>query len=177
MLKHQLILPILAALISAAFRRLCVETQMPALRFISDSQPPSGGCVLKPCLPPDLRHLSNQPPSGGCVLKPGWGGNKLRPRPSAAFRRLCVETPNLRTVQSRYLSAAFRRLCVETENMVKQIKGSNQPPSGGCVLKPSCIPCCRLSRYQPPSGGCVLKLPVYKFVQRQRISRLQAAVC
>ena len=31
-----------------------------------------------------------------------------------------------------------------------------QPPSGGCVLKPYCIPLPK-AMGQPPSGGCVLK--------------------
>ena len=52
----------------AAFRRLCVET-LHRERPYKDTQPPSGGCVLKrDCLAlnPDEAH---QPPSGGCVLK------------------------------------------------------------------------------------------------------------
>ena len=36
-----------------------------------ETQPPSGGCVLKPDLLETLKQIdSAQPPSGGCVLKP-----------------------------------------------------------------------------------------------------------
>ena len=35
--------------------------------------------------------------------------------------------------------AAFGRLCVETRTMPKSSINSNQPPSGGCVLKLSCV--------------------------------------
>ena len=54
----------------AAFRRLCVETQIfekrGEWRF---NQPPSGGCVLKQFIV-NLHTLNaSQPPSGGCVLK------------------------------------------------------------------------------------------------------------
>ena len=55
----------------AAFGRLCVETASanaspsPALC----SQPPSGGCVLKPRPSLNCSPVQNQPPSGGCVLK------------------------------------------------------------------------------------------------------------
>ena len=34
---------------------------------------------------------------------------------------------------------------------------SDQPPSGGCVLKPPRDDFRALLPYQPPSGGCVLK--------------------
>ena len=33
------------------------------------SQPPSGGCVLKPLYNDKGERKTNQPPSGGCVLK------------------------------------------------------------------------------------------------------------
>ena len=36
------------------------------------SQPPSGGCVLKPYFLASHDFLPAQPPSGGCVLKPPW---------------------------------------------------------------------------------------------------------
>ena len=41
-------------------------------------------------------------------------------------------------------------------NKVKPFK-LIQPPSGGCVLKPSVVYTCEVSDTQPPSGGCVLK--------------------
>ena len=142
----------------AAFRRLCVETQILPVYNGRGIQPPSGGCVLKPSRL-SLRVLEIiQPPSGGCVLKP-------RPRLSllcrlypAAFRRLCVETKWTKKATSAPPPAAFRRLCVETgcpNNSLK--KKGNQPPSGGCVLKPETAPCRNTARCQPPSGGCVLK--------------------
>ena len=34
----------------------------------------------------------------------------------------------------------------------------SQPPSGGCVLKPIKVITLIKSQFQPPSGGCVLKL-------------------
>ena len=77
--------------------------------------------------------------------------------------------------------AAFGRLCVETVKIAKLNKQKNQPPSGGCVLKPydyfcniarllpaafgrlcvetAFIVSIRLFQLQPPSGGCVLKQP------------------
>ena len=88
-------------------------------------------------------------------------------------------------------SAAFRRLCVETGHVVLDMDGCEQPPSGGCVLKPPSLPktvssssaafrrlCVetlvrlRLRPFdlQPPSGGCVLKLDnnyhqIYRYSQ------------
>ena len=34
------------------------------------TQPPLGGCVLKPHSSKRLKHQKAQPPLGGCVLKP-----------------------------------------------------------------------------------------------------------
>ena len=52
-----------------------------------------------------------------------------------------------------------------------------QPPSGGCVLKPSNEVARIDCNWQPPSGGCVLKLfGVYPSYFDYR-SRLRAAVC
>ena len=61
-------------------------------QWSSKSQPPSGGCVLKP---PILSFL--------CLLA------------AAAFRRLCVETAGSVRAVGAMPPAAFRRLCVETE--------------------------------------------------------------
>ena len=102
-----------------------------------------------------------QPPSGGCVLKlnePATLGRKKDPaafrrlcvetvhmvikKPfisPAAFRRLCVETRNTETLKDSVLPAAFRRLCVETIKKWLCPKLHNQPPSGGCVLKPGIL--------------------------------------
>jgi len=79
------------------------------------------------------------------------------------------------------LPAAFGRLCVETYwAWCNRGTDRNQPPSGGCVLKPymrlqgggNAVPAAfgrlcvetTMTQYingldrQPPSGGCVLKL-------------------
>ena len=54
--------------------------------------------------------------------------------------------------------AAFRRLCVETrKNPTAPTPFANQPPLGGCVLKPARLPRGERPRSQPPLGGCVLK--------------------
>ena len=100
----------------------------------------------------------------------------------AAFGRLCVETDSALGLEGAALPAAFGRLCVETQTNNKAGNlNHDQPPSGGCVLKPFCRchrrlrvwpaafgrlcvetkqrPCpidCAASP-QPPSGGCVLK--------------------
>ena len=58
----------------------------------------------------------------------------------------------------RSYPAAFRRLCVETKTAVWIAPNvSNQPPSGGCVLKPLTVFVFIYFAAQPPSGGCVLK--------------------
>ena len=99
----------------AAFRRLCVETFFTVQTTENEPfQPPSGGCVLKPCITVDDVLHGFQPPSGGCVLKlTKQSVHRLKAHP-AAFRGLCVET-NRDFVQNR------------------QVR--HQPPSGGCVLK------------------------------------------
>ena len=55
---------------------------------------------------------------------------------------------------------------------------NNQPPSGGCVLKPLLVQLYYAYNNQPPSGGCVLKLqhPLNALIEVHP-SRLQAAVC
>ena len=42
--------------------------------------------------------------------------------------------------------------------MPNPVSEFGQPPSGGCVLKPSKAAFMLACRFQPPSGGCVLKL-------------------
>ena len=80
----------------AAFRRLCVETQIRLYYWIFlYSQPPSGGCVLKPSDAMNLAYIAAQPPSGGCVLKRSFYIYCHNKRLPAAFRRLCVETLSL----------------------------------------------------------------------------------
>ena len=76
----------------------------------------------------------------------------------AAFGRLCVETINPVISSARKTPAAFGRLCVETFGLVVALFVLLQPPSGGCVLKPSDQALQRRGYDpQPPSGGCVLK--------------------
>mgnify|MGYP001671984194 FL=1 len=57
-----------------------------------ESQPPSGGCVLKRYKGFGFSNVIGQPPSGGCVLKPEPLFRQRRRKSPAAFRRLCVET-------------------------------------------------------------------------------------
>ena len=119
-------------------------------------QPPSGGCVLKHTDGVRLGFRLFQPPSGGCVLKHDVfcaGCNAGQP---AAFGRLCVETSWLSSERFRRAPAAFGRLCVETlVSTHSSLNGITQPPSGGCVLKPSAF---------------AMPMPM-------RASRLRAAVC
>ena len=75
----------------------------------------------------------------------------------AAFGRLCVETLSGSSAGGSGSPAAFGRLCVETDNSRISLGLAFQPPSGGCVLKPSVIHGWGNGYDQPPSGGCVLK--------------------
>ena len=79
-------------LVPAAFGRLCVETLLRVGVTRKFSQPPSGGCVLKPLF--------------SYIIK-----KEERP---AAFGRLCVETEPVVLNSSSAAPAAFGRLCVET---------------------------------------------------------------
>ena len=125
--------------------------------FPSPAQPPSGGCVLKQGLVGKAGGLAFQPPSGGCVLKPLADGGADDVGNPAAFGRLCVETNTTR----RHLSDF-----------------ESQPPSGGCVLKRLCVDRGRLYNDQPPSGGCVLKQESdLQSPNVVKASRLRAAVC
>ena len=74
--------------------------------------------------------------------------------------------------------AAFGRLCVETYFFFCGFFHlPNQPPSGGCVLKPQPVTNSLLIQAQPPSGGCVLKLGRCSLAEIVLPSRLRAAVC
>ena len=56
---------------------------------------------------------------------------------AAAFGRLCVETEQFDLEGTRKQAAAFGRLCVETVALnTLPCTSQQQPPSGGCVLKP-----------------------------------------
>ncbi len=168
--------------VSAAFRRLCVETKARTGEVVLKFQPPSGGCVLKPRRSRKESRQSRQPPSGGCVLKPRHIPPSRQRQPSAAFRRLCVETIALRlrrikiyqppsggcVLKLKNPSSKFTtRLQPPSGGCVLKLLFTNdeltrliQPPSGGCVLKPFRLNLPRLVAAQPPSGGCVLK-PLY----------------
>ena len=55
---------------------------------------------------------------------------------------------------------------------------TNQPPSGGCVLKHHNTVGEAMLDFQPPSGGCVLKQEIpCKHLYLTTTSRLRAAVC
>ena len=182
----------------------CVLKRFTSLPYkIKTRQPPSGGCVLK-------RHhtlerfqtaLNGQPPSGGCVLKRHQAANTIFSYPPAAFRRLCVETNRSCSANTVSRPAAFRRLCVETMLLIAKYEGFIQPPSGGCVLKPTlnkkplskCLPAAfrRLCVETTPISCCILsavlpaafrRLCVETFIDQisfsfHEPSRLQAAVC
>ena len=96
---------------------------------------------------------TKQPPSGGCVLKPRHADMLDDLRAAAAFGRLCVET---RSGHSKLKKRG--RLCVETQPPHSTQSQQEQPPSGGCVLKPVLEMGKARVKVQPPSGGCVLKL-------------------
>ena len=103
-------------LVSAAFGRLCVETNDALFGRVHFGQPPSGGCVLKQVSAhaDGIGDIANQPPSGGCVLKLLLCRRQQQAQQSAAFGRLCVETNHPKHYQKPFQA---------------------QPPSGGCVLK------------------------------------------
>ena len=113
--------------------------------------------MLKPVEKPPISKNASQPPLGGCVLKPlgFWGGLDFDP---AAFRRLCVETSGRLNALKTQIQPPLGG-CV-----LKPLRGWGlemfdiQPPLGGCVLKPRFQSCPNLPPRQPPLGGCVLKL-------------------
>ena len=98
----------------AAFRRLCVETDVCGQSDVGTVPAAFRRLCVETLLTGFLvQYQSTQPPSGGCVLKPEACGQGRVWQAPAAFRRLCVETTAADTPSSR--------VC--------------QPPSGGCVLK------------------------------------------
>ena len=68
-------------------------------------------------------------------------------------------------------AATFGWLCVETHNLMGSFGGMKQPPSGGCVLKPTMANASVDADLQPPSGGCVLK----RLFEKQPDKTLKAA--
>ena len=79
------------------------------------TQPPSGGCVLKPGIKffLEAKH-SEQPPSGGCVLKLQFFYQAVLILVAATFGWLCVETTSRPMYASMISTATFGWLCVET---------------------------------------------------------------
>ena len=75
--------------------------------------------------------------------------------------------------------AAFRRLCVETPNPRRRtISRMAQPPSGGCVLKPhSDVAGLRVVRPAAFRRLCVETVEELGVPYHEAASRLQAAVC
>ena len=136
--------------LSAAFRRLCVETDDANAKALSTHQPPLGGCVLKP-LGGDTTHgVVVQPPLGGCVLK-------LNPETAV----LCGH--NQPPLGGCVLKPAIGKLTAAI---------LTQPPLGGCVLKPDQRNPPKNYPRQPPLGGCVLKPARLPRGERPRSSRL-----
>ena len=98
----------------AAFRRLCVETAIKGFY---------------------LKSVETQPPSGGCVLKPRSSLIRSIREAPAAFRRLCVETCR-RVSGGRADSQPPSGGCVlKPFGTASATEYPTQPPSGGCVLK------------------------------------------
>ena len=136
-LKHILDRDINAILLAAAFGRLCVETVEPSTL----SNITTAAAFGRLCVETDVAIVAKfedvmQPPSGGCVLKPCARSRYILAGEAAAFGRLCVET--FSACQNARLSlgaAAFGRLCVETFLRSHFLLENTQPPSGGCVLK------------------------------------------
>ena len=81
--------------------------------LIPKSQPPSGGCVLKP-LRCDVVKKVNPATFGRLCVETGIGRLGIILSFPAAFGRLCVETRETVNTENRTVPAAFGRLCVET---------------------------------------------------------------
>ena len=115
-MKHKLQVVGLESTTPAAFRRLCVETTAIPVRLPSASPAAFRRlCVETSAYAATGTKKATQPPSGGCVLKPRYIIQNPIYRDPAAFRRLCVETISSLTAGVMLPSpAAFRRLCVET---------------------------------------------------------------
>ena len=120
---------------SAAFRRLCVETDFASEQKYLRLTAAFRRLCVETLLPDNTTRATYQPPLGGCVLKHSAYVRQFLLRRSAAFRRLCVETSVRAYVWDNIGAAAFRRLCVETSCDKSVRTRSSQPPLGGCVLK------------------------------------------
>ena len=168
----------MAAVMPAAFRRLCVETPSGWLKTSSSCPAAFRRLCVETAAISDAAGKVGDPAAFRrlCVetLNPALVVTTALP---AAFRRLCVETPPPSPLPLPPAPAAFRRLCVETAGGWAACRGVAQPPSGGCVLKPSHLSGQDTRILQPPSGGCVLKRCIWNWGRRMTTSRLQAAVC
>ena len=101
--------------VPAAFRRLCVETGFGRRPRKSRRQPPSGGCVLKRGRQRQTASAASAPAAfRRLCVETIIMGIRFLGMPPAAFRRLCVETSLLFSMLYKFHPAAFRRLCVET---------------------------------------------------------------
>ena len=119
---------------TAAFRRLCVETQKYGRDESHNYQPPLGGCVLKLCRFDDF--MGYLP---------------------AAFRRLCVETAYPNTIRRWHRQPPLGGCVLKQAARPYSPPSLLQPPLGGCVLKLDAQYFGVPQRRQPPLGGCVLK--------------------
>ena len=124
--------------------------------FLRQSQPPSGGCVLKQRLDFLLDLLGNQPPSGGCVLK-------------HRVNRMCLK----RLIQPPSGGCVLKLFLLDFP-----LRKNNQPPSGGCVLKQPTFPI--FGHKNDPAAFrrlCVETRSITRTNSNNFSSRLQAAVC
>ena len=93
MLKHAFRLLEILCFVPAAFRRLCVETNLSPDDVVSVTPAAFRRlCVETETTVIERRTQQAQPPSGGCVLKQNSNGSCIGTIGPAAFRRLCVET-------------------------------------------------------------------------------------
>ena len=126
----------------AAFGRLCVETPL-GERIISGRRPAAfGRLCVETCFFVVFYLVSdNQPPSGGCVLKPARRAQYNIFKIPAAFGRLCVETQLSPVHLAAWFSQPPSGGCVLKLKLPAPFDSrSCQPPSGGCVLKPIQLP-------------------------------------
>ena len=97
----------------------------------------------------------------------------------AAFGRLCVETDKKGRALIRFGPAAFGRLCVETQLPCVVVYIDGPAAFGRLCVETFFLGDMLLNESdQPPSGGCVLKPRSFLFSGLAEItSRLRAAVC
>ncbi len=157
----------------AAFRRLCVETAVPRLAPCRRGPAAFRRLCVETRQCSQLRQQRNQPPLGGCVLKHSYIGRGVVLDDPAAFRRLCVETARLASIVRTAVPAAFRRLCVETD-MPSRVTGLVAPAAFRrlCVETNTQSQRAKRLRNQPPLGGCVLKPTPCKSLPTLITSRL-----